>query len=415
MKRLCNLVCRSDRTSEKWASVFHIQRNAPFPTSSPSLILHHRARQYAPTHQRLLAPERCFSTYSGTHFDGKANKISEPGHTIRHDPDTRSIDDPMRLADEYGEAAVNRKMPWSDVVIYVSPVVVSAVLLFYWHTMGMSNTARRQRGAITDLVFFDIAIGNRYVGRILIGLYGGTAPMTAENFVQLCDGYQVGDKVIGYRNNCFHHIVPGFASYSGDVIYGSGAAEEWECVPKGGGGLSIYGPNFPDETFENKFMQPGDVAMFSTGADSNNSHFFIAHNNLSTLLTGQHVVVGTVLKGMRVVRLIEGMGTPLGFPKDTVRIVHCGRYLGPQSGPASFTAFEALSAFEARALTPEEFAQYSPEEQAQIPERYEESRTRRLMYARPKWLSPLQDKTSIVGDKNAREEEGSPTSDNKAG
>ena len=46
----------------------------------------------------------------------------------------------------------------------------------------------------------DFAIGSRYAGRVLIGLYSDAVPLTTENFIQLCEGFKVKDKVLGYRN-----------------------------------------------------------------------------------------------------------------------------------------------------------------------------------------------------------------------
>lgn len=43
-------------------------------------------------------------------------------------------------------------------------------------------------------VFFDITIGGEAVGRIEIGLFGGSVPKTAQNFKQLATG-EVGGQV----------------------------------------------------------------------------------------------------------------------------------------------------------------------------------------------------------------------------
>lgn len=45
-------------------------------------------------------------------------------------------------------------------------------------------------------VFFDITIGGEAVGRIEIGLFGGSVPKTAQNFKQLATG-EVGGQVSG--------------------------------------------------------------------------------------------------------------------------------------------------------------------------------------------------------------------------
>ena len=42
-------------------------------------------------------------------------------------------------------------------------------------------------------VFFDITIGDKAAGRIVMEVFADTVPKTAENFVQLCKGgHEVG-------------------------------------------------------------------------------------------------------------------------------------------------------------------------------------------------------------------------------
>lgn len=64
---------------------------------------------------------------------------------------------------------------------------------------------------ITSRAYFDVAIGSRPAGRIVIGLYGNVVPKTVKNFETLCQGTeQIGTLRLSYANSSFHRIIPGF-------------------------------------------------------------------------------------------------------------------------------------------------------------------------------------------------------------
>ncbi|OON16449.1 peptidyl-prolyl cis-trans isomerase, cyclophilin-type [Opisthorchis viverrini] len=193
------------------------------------------------------------------------------------------------------------------------------LLTFFHYSFGLGPKVTEEVRASSRFisvcyqVFFDIKIGDENIGRIVIGLFGGTVPKTVENFKSIANGFQNDGAKLHYKNSIFHRVIKGFMIQGGDYENSDGT-----------GGRSIYGAKFSDENFKLRHSGSGWVSMANAGPDTNGSQFFITVA-ATPWLDGKHVVFGKVVKGMDVVRKIENTETnPRDRPLKDVVIVDCG-------------------------------------------------------------------------------------------
>eukprot|EP00088_Acartia_fossae_P011727 TRINITY_DN15977_c1_g1_i1.p1 TRINITY_DN15977_c1_g1~~TRINITY_DN15977_c1_g1_i1.p1 ORF type:complete len:208 (+),score=37.31 TRINITY_DN15977_c1_g1_i1:32-655(+) len=173
-----------------------------------------------------------------------------------------------------------------------------------------SVTASRQLSAEAKLprVYFDLSAGGQKLGRVTFELRSDVVPKTAENFRQLC----TGEPGFGYKGSSFHRVIPQFMCQGGDFTNHNGT-----------GGKSIYGAKFRDENFQLKHTGPGILSMANAGPNTNGSQFFICTVK-TEWLDGRHVVFGSVVEGMDIIKKVESFGSRSGKTSAKIVVDDCG-------------------------------------------------------------------------------------------
>jgi peptidylprolyl isomerase len=217
----------------------------------------------------------------------------------------------VRMMERFGstKGTPSRRIMISDSGVYEGPQSGSG---------GRDSDEGPAKPVARPQVFFDMSIGGKDVGRIVMELRSDVVPKTAENFRALCTGEKGrshSGRPLHFRKTRFHRIIPGFMCQGGDFTKHNGT-----------GGESIYGLQFRDENFELKHSKPGLLSMANSGPNTNGSQFFLTTARTSHL-NGKHVVFGAVVQGMEVVEKMEAVGTDSGTPAAPVVIEGCGELM----------------------------------------------------------------------------------------
>ncbi|POM69407.1 Peptidyl-prolyl cis-trans isomerase [Phytophthora palmivora] len=192
------------------------------------------------------------------------------------------------------------------------------------------------------IVFFDVSIGEKLAGRILIELRADVVPRTAENFRRLCTGETMDHRTRRRRHyaRCpFHRVVKDKFCQSGDYANhdGSGGECTFGYSPRqisptddDHNGTASEIPSTPstfdDENFILRHTGAGVLSMANAGPDSNTCQFYL-HFCPQPSFDGKHVVFGCLMdsESYAVLEPINAVATARGDPKLPVKIARAGQ------------------------------------------------------------------------------------------
>ena len=155
------------------------------------------------------------------------------------------------------------------------------------------------------------AVFETNLGNFEVELYAKECPETVWNFINLAEGRQETDRGGNFYDGLtFHRVISGFVIQGGCPL-GTGT---------GGPGYS-----FADEFDASlKHDSEGVLSMANAGPGTNGSQFFICTAK-TEWLDGKHVVFGSVIEGMDIVRKVEGYGSQNGKTSAKIVVANSGQ------------------------------------------------------------------------------------------
>eukprot|EP01063_Lacrimia_lanifica_P021214 TRINITY_DN28498_c0_g1_i1.p1 TRINITY_DN28498_c0_g1~~TRINITY_DN28498_c0_g1_i1.p1 ORF type:complete len:314 (+),score=122.40 TRINITY_DN28498_c0_g1_i1:49-990(+) len=175
--------------------------------------------------------------------------------------------------------------------------------------------------------WMDIAIDGQAAKRVIFQLYAKTCPKTVENFRQLCNGTKQNQlqnpkapqnaKNLHYKGTTLFRIVKDGWIQGGDVSNPG-------TMKAGNGGESIYGEEFPNESFDVPHIEEGVLGMANSGPHSNASQFYITVSR-NQWMDRRYVAFGRVIEGIQHIRDIHALEVrPNQAPAVPITIEDCG-------------------------------------------------------------------------------------------
>ncbi|OAF65818.1 Cyclophilin-like protein PPIL6 [Intoshia linei] len=207
-----------------------------------------------------------------------------------------------------------------------------------------------------DIVYFDVDVGDKPAGRLVILLYSDLLPKTCFNFKSLCNGEFENDSKtdqkikLTYKNTKVHRIVKNGWIQAGNLqtdienVYANSSVfdannsykhqttSESKLYNSQSQALNVKynniskGPFFEDEGFSVPHNRRGVVGMANSGRNTNASQFYITLNNCG-FLDKSYVCFGRLLEGWKTLEIMENQPLENGIPKNDIKFIRSGTIL----------------------------------------------------------------------------------------